>query len=286
MKLALQSVGPTIQLDSGDHLCTLQSLSGIVTYPEAVQFTCDGVDDAFETTEITLNLDAPTRGWRYRILVDDTEKVAWTTYGTSVLYLEGFMPAHTIDFGPTVDGTSEIGQLNVTATTSDETSARSETLVAYRSADPLQLCNPTISASVKPVDFGSSVWNGTGFTLSTTTIGLAITAAGDDCSGTSDGWSIQVSASPLTGPGSTIPAEALSYLGTARGDPPPVGLAQERGPLPLATSGSGPGTHIASGSSSVISGTIWDVTFAIDPPIDTPPGSYSGTITVDIAHGD
>lgn len=280
----LQSAIPSLQRvvgGEGGH-CIQVSASEVVAYPNFVEFRCGNVTAGSGASVITRTIDTPTFGWRYSVT---SSTGPWQQLSTRTVFT-GNMAAYTAYFGPTEFGTGKYGQLNVTVATDDrDNTAETATLEAQLPDDVVMACDPTVSATGDSIDFGSISRQGAGYSSSTGSIELTLTAASAGCTGTARNWTIQVSASIMDGPGDAeIPASAISYDGTAAKASPPTGLTTEQTPPALGTT-SDSTTRIATGSEIVESGATWDVAFRIDPPNDLPPGIYNGTITIDIASG-
>lgn len=281
MLTALRSDGPSIQVAEGTHECTQVTGSDVVAYPDVVEFNCEFVA-GFSDTVITRTVAVPpaTAGWRYWI---DNPNGPSETGETSDQFT-GYMAAYTVYFGPTRTWTSDVGQLTITITYSDSTSTNVASLEA-RTPDAPVPCAPAVTIT-KLLDFGSTAWNGSAYIPVTSSLALTISESGlPDCSGFTDGWTIQLSATAMDGPGeATISADAISYLGTVNGGLPPVGLTQSRGPIALATTNAGTSV-IATGSSAVQTGAVWNAAFTLQPPNTTLPGDYNGTITITVGKG-
>ncbi|MDQ3656979.1 MAG: hypothetical protein M3457_18135, partial [Chloroflexota bacterium] len=140
-------------------------------------------------------------------------------------------------------------------------------------------CAPTVSASGNTLDFGTSRWNGTAYPTVPGTLTLTIDANSASCTGPDGNWSIQVGALGMTRVGGTetiLPA-SIAYGGSAASGAPPARISPVPGPVTL----DGPGT-IATTATSTTAGGAWSVAFSLSPPVDAPPGTYTGTITIDI----
>lgn len=140
-------------------------------------------------------------------------------------------------------------------------------------------CAPTVSASGNTLDFGASRWNGTAWTTVPGTLTLTIDATGATCTGLDGDWDIQVSALAMTRVGGTetIAPASLAFAGSAASGAPPTGISPVPGPVTL------DGTDtIATTTGSDTAGGAWSVAFSLSPPADTPPGTYAGTITIDV----
>jgi hypothetical protein len=132
------------------------------------------------------------------------------------------------------------------------------------------------SVTAHAVDFGTVVWEPTGYPTVQRPLGLTILGPAG-CTTMADGWTVQLGTDGMTAPeGSTIPPAAMAYLGPSGNIP--QGLVASTGPQSLSPTG----VTIASGSASVADGSSWVISLEVSPPDETPPGTYSGTITVDI----
>jgi hypothetical protein len=142
----------------------------------------------------------------------------------------------------------------------------------------------TIIASGRPLDFGTSSWNGTEYSVVRGSLALTISGtAGGACPGTAGTWSIQVSTDGLStvDTNEQIPAEAITYLGSQSNLDIPDGLIPVGADIPLAP---GVTTTIASGDGSIGSGATWNPIFQLDPPNTAPAGTYSGTILIEVVN--
>jgi len=143
-------------------------------------------------------------------------------------------------------------------------------------------CAPTVSASGNTLDFGISRWNGIAYPTVPGTLTLTIDATGGACTGLEGNWAIQVSALAMArvgGTGTIAPA-AIAYAGSAASGAPPAGISPVPGPVTL----DGTGT-IATTTASNATGGAWSVAFSLSPPANSPPGTYTGTITIDVVAG-
>ncbi|MBA2469041.1 MAG: hypothetical protein H0V37_06510 [Chloroflexia bacterium] len=140
-------------------------------------------------------------------------------------------------------------------------------------------CAPTVSTSGNSLDFGTSRWSGIAYTTVPGTLTLTIDATGTTCTGLDGDWDIQVSALAMARVGGTqtIAPASIAYAGSAASGAPPAGISPVPGPVTL----DGPGT-IATTTDSDTAGGAWSVAFSLSPPADTPPGTYTGTITIDV----
>jgi hypothetical protein len=118
---------------------------------------------------------------------------------------------------------------------------------------------------------------GANYATGSAALAIQISSSGTGCSGFPASWSIQASTTDLGGGSGTIPATAISYTGTASGSSP-LNLTPLTGPVGLGTVGA----TIATGSSSIVTGT-WTAGFSIAPPNTSPPGTYTGTITITVS---
>lgn len=145
--------------------------------------------------------------------------------------------------------------------------------------DGLPPCTPTVSVSENSLDFGTSLWNGTAYTATAGTLTLTIDATGAACTGLDGDWNIQVSGLPMTRVGGThiISPASMTYAGLSGGGAPPTGVIPVGGTVTL----DGART-IATTTASDTAGGSWSVAFLLSPPADTPPGSYTGTIVIDV----
>ena len=144
-------------------------------------------------------------------------------------------------------------------------------------------CAPAVN--VFSASFGTSSWDGEGYTPVTATFGMAFrNGGGPDCGGFTDDWSVQISSDGLTdgGDGRIAPSD-ISYI--FRAGVPSAGLTVVTTNQPLVATGTGT-TKIADGNSHVLPGALWNFTLRLQPPNDAPPGDYSGTITITIAGDD
>jgi hypothetical protein len=132
------------------------------------------------------------------------------------------------------------------------------------------------SASAQSIDFGTVVWDGSGYPTVQRPLTISILGPAG-CSTMADTWAIQVGTPGMTGPGgTTIPASAMAYAGS--GGSVPTGMAVGSGGQPLNPAG----TVIATGSSTVPNGSQWTILLELAPPGDAPPGPYTATISVDV----
>src|SRR5665811_1555053 len=200
----LQSAIPSLQRvvgGEGGH-CIQVSASEVVAYPNFVGVRCGNVTAGSGASVITRTIDTPTFGWRYSVT---SSTGPWQQLSTRTVFT-GNMAAYTAYFGPTEFGTGKYGQLNVTVATDDrDNTAETATLEAQLPDDVVMACDPTVSATGDSIDFGSISRQGAGYSSSTGSIELTLTAASAGCTGTARNWTIQVSASIMDGPG------AVSY---------------------------------------------------------------------------
>jgi len=147
------------------------------------------------------------------------------------------------------------------------------------SAD-LTPCAPTVSVSENALDFGTSRGNGTAYPTVPGTLTLLIDATGADCTGLDGDWTIQVSALAMARAGGTetITQASIAYAGAAASGIPPPGITPA--PTPVTLDGA---ATIATTNDSDSAGGSWNVAFSLSPPVDSPPGAYTGSITIDVA---
>jgi hypothetical protein len=135
------------------------------------------------------------------------------------------------------------------------------------------------SVNAHAVDFGTVVWEATGYPTVQRPLGITVYRPAG-CATLANSWSIQVASPGMTSTaGASIPPGALVYLGPGSTVPP--GMVAVLGSQPLRTTG----LTIATGNASVANGSQWVINLEISPPDDTPPGTYTGTIIVDVVSG-
>ena len=142
----------------------------------------------------------------------------------------------------------------------------------------LSVCMPTASL-ISGLDFGTSQWTAGGYQTVFADLQITIEPGEAGCTGLEPGWNILVSASSLSSSetGSSIPSERISFIGSAPDSPPPPGVEPIAGSA--ITLGSVP---IATTSEADPGGGVWSARFSLSPPA-TSPGTYTGTITVEVA---
>jgi hypothetical protein len=135
------------------------------------------------------------------------------------------------------------------------------------------------SVSAHAVDFGTVVWEVTGYPTVQRPLGITIHGPAG-CATMTNSWSVQIASPGMAASGgAAIPPGALIYLGP--GGAVPQGMSAVPGPQPLKPTG----IKIATGSATVVNGSSWIISLQIAPPDDTPPGTYTGTIIVDVVSG-
>jgi hypothetical protein len=133
------------------------------------------------------------------------------------------------------------------------------------------------SVSAQSVDFGTLVWEESGYPTVRQQLTLRVQVPDGMCSTMADAWQVQIRATALAGPGgATIPASAMVYEGSTGAVP--AGVTATAGQQPL----SGSGMTIATGTAAVPNGSSWSFVLALTPPSDAPPGVYGGEITLDV----
>ena len=143
----------------------------------------------------------------------------------------------------------------------------------------LSVCMPTASL-ISGLDFGTSQWIAGGYETVFSNLQISIEPGEAGCTGLEPGWNILVSASSLSSSetGSSIPSERISFIGSAPDSSPPPGVE----PIAGSTITLG-GVPIAITSEADPGGGVWSARFSLSPPDTTAPGTYTGTITVDVA---
>ena len=242
-----------------------------------VEFNCTTHQKLTGTT-YTRSISAPSAGWLTSIdnatpsnSPHDEEDVDTLNHRKIALSRD---PA----YSPPI----RVGRVTVTVSTTVDgvTTTTTTILEAHDSSVPFPACTPTASLAGGSLDFGTLAWTGNQFPESTPApLAIQISSSGADCSGFPATWSIQASTTDLTNDdGGTIPADAISYTGTASGSMPPSNFSPETGPVAL-------GTHvttIANGNASTAPGT-WTAGFTIAPPTTALPGTYTGTISITVS---
>lgn len=160
-----------------------------------------------------------------------------------------------------------------------ETACAAPGAAVFETSADLPPCAPTVSASGNTLDFGTSRWTGAAYPTVPGTLTLTIDATGAACTGLAGDWEIQVNALAMArvGGAQTIAPASLVYAGSAASGAPPTGISPVPGPVTL----DGTGT-IATTTGADTAGGSWRVAFSLSPPADTPPGTYTGTITIDV----
>ena len=141
-------------------------------------------------------------------------------------------------------------------------------------------CTPTASINGASLNFGSLAWNNGAYPSGNGGLAIQIASSGTNCTGFPTSWTVQASTGAMnrSGGGGTIPANAVSYTGNGAGSPP-SGLAPSS-----AKSLGGTAQVIATGNATTSTGT-WNAAFSLAPPTTSPPGTYTGTITITAAVG-
>lgn len=241
-----------------------------------VRFQCYAVQETAES-EVVRAISVTPGGWRYRISSNfDSDWIDGKDFPQRVDVFTHQFGNYTLDFGPTEDGMSFLGQIQISVTV-DGVLTRNTTLIAHNGNAESPDCTPSVTAT--NLNFGQSTWQGAAYEPKGATLDMTI-SQNTNCTSIPDGWSIQISSNGMSrnGGDGTIAASDITYLGSSPGI---TGLTPVASDQPLATTGDG-STKIADGSVAVISGTVWSAQFRLQPPASAPPGNYSGTITITV----
>jgi hypothetical protein len=164
----------------------------------------------------------------------------------------------------------------------DPSSEGSSTPVSAESNDfgILSVCAPTASI-IGGLDFGISRWTAAGYETVVADLQIGITPGDAGCTGIEPDWEVRVSASSLSSSqtGESIPANHLSFIGSAPGNSLPAGIEPVTGSA--IQLGEQPAL-IAGTTEADPGGGLWNARFSLSPPDSVPPGTYFGTITIDV----